>query len=67
MLYDVYFCIITSELDYDERKIRNKSGKLVDTLAFSDEDEIALNYKLIQDTFGTNCCNIYGFFTFFKL
>ncbi len=41
------------------RKIRDKSGKLVDTLAFSDEDEIALDYKLIQDTFNTNCYNIY--------
>ncbi|MGB4018316.1 MAG: IS1634 family transposase, partial [Syntrophomonadaceae bacterium] len=30
------------------RKTRNKNGKLVDTLAFSDEDEIALDYKLIQ-------------------
>jgi transposase len=41
------------------RKIRNKQGKLVDTLAFSDEDEIALDYKLIQDLFGTDCYNIY--------
>lgn len=41
------------------RKTRNKNGKLVDTLAFSDEDEIALDYKLIQDTFNTNCYNIY--------
>jgi hypothetical protein len=41
------------------QKVRNKGGKLVDTLAFSDKDEIALDYKLIQDTFGTNCYNIY--------
>ena len=40
------------------RKTRNKNGKLVDTLAFSDEDEIALDYKLIQDTFNTKCYNI---------
>lgn len=41
------------------QKIRNKKGKLVDTLAFSDEDEIALDYKLIQEIFGTDCYNIY--------
>ena len=28
-------------------KIRDKKGQLVDTLAFSDEDESALDYKLI--------------------
>nr|WP_242833675.1 transposase [Desulfosporosinus youngiae] len=39
--------------------IRNKKGNLVDALAFSDEDEIALDYKLIQDTYGTDCYNIY--------
>ena len=41
------------------QKIRDNKGKLVDTLAFSDEDEIALDYKSIQDTFGTNFYNIY--------
>ena len=41
------------------QKILDKKGKFVDTLAFSDEDEIALDYKLIQDTFGTNFYNIY--------
>ena len=41
------------------QKIRDKKGILVDTLAFSDEDEIALDYKLIQDLFGTDCYNIY--------
>jgi transposase len=41
------------------RKIRDKKGKIVDTLEFSDEDEIALDYKLIQDTYGTDCYNIY--------
>jgi transposase len=41
------------------QKIRDREGNLVDTLAFSDEDEIALDYKLIQDTFGTNFYNIY--------
>ena len=41
------------------KKIPNKKGKLVDTLVHSDEDEIALDYELIQETFGTNCYNIY--------
>ena len=41
------------------KKIPDKKGKLVDTLAYSDEDAIALDYELIQDTFGTNCYNIY--------
>ncbi|HWQ73640.1 MAG TPA: IS1634 family transposase [Desulfitobacteriaceae bacterium] len=41
------------------QKIRDKKGKLVDTLAFSNEDEIAQDYKLIQDTYGTDCYNIY--------
>ena len=41
------------------QKIRNKKGKLVDTLAFSDKDEIAQDYKLIQDTFGQDFYNIY--------
>jgi len=41
------------------QKKRNKTGKLVETLAFSDEDEIALDYKLIQQLYGTDCYNIY--------
>lgn len=41
------------------QKIHDKKGKLVDTLAFSDEDEIALDYKLIQQMYGTDCYNIY--------
>lgn len=41
------------------QKIRDKKGNLVDTLAFSDEDEIALDYKFIQDIYGTDCYNIY--------
>ncbi len=41
------------------KKIRDKKGKLVDTLAYTDEDEIALDYELIQDTYGTDCYNIY--------
>ena len=42
------------------KKVRDKKGKLVDTLAFSNEDEIAMDYKLIQDTFGTNFYNVYS-------
>lgn len=41
------------------QKIRDKNGKWIDTLAFSDEDEIALDYKLIQQVYGTDCYNIY--------
>jgi transposase len=41
------------------KKEKNIKGELVDTLVFSDEDEIALDYKVIQDTFGTNFYNIY--------
>jgi len=52
------------------QKIRDKDGKLVDTLAFSDEDEIALDYKLIQQLYGTDCYNLYhrqeGFNKFLK-
>ena len=41
------------------QKILDKKGNLVDTLAYSDENEIALDYELIQDTYGTDCYNIY--------
>jgi len=41
------------------QKRLDKEGKLVDTLAYSDEDEIALDYRLIQKVFGTDCYNIY--------
>lgn len=41
------------------QKVQNKKGEIVDTLAFSDEDEIALDYKAIQDMFGTDFYNIY--------
>ncbi len=41
------------------KKILDKKGNLVDTLAYSDEDEIALDYKLIQDMYGTDCYNVY--------
>jgi hypothetical protein len=41
------------------KKIQDKKGNLVETLAYSDEDEIALDYKLIQDAYGTDCYNMY--------
>lgn len=41
------------------QKVRNKKGEIVDTLAYSDKDEIALDYKAIQETFGTDFYNIY--------
>ncbi|MDF2700126.1 MAG: transposase family protein [Haloplasmataceae bacterium] len=40
-------------------KVQNKKGEIVETLAYSDKDEIALDYKAIQDLFGTDCYNIY--------
>ena len=41
------------------KKRLDKSGRLVDTLAHTDQDEIALDYKKIQDFFGTDCYNVY--------
>jgi hypothetical protein len=41
------------------KKARNIKGELVDRLDFSNEDQIALDYKLIQNTFGTDFYNIY--------
>ncbi len=34
-------------------KRKNRKGELVDTLTFSDEDQVALDYQFIQKTFGT--------------
>ena len=42
------------------QKVRNKKGEVVDTLAYSNEDEIALDYKAIQDMFSTDFYNIYS-------
>jgi len=41
------------------KKRLDKSGNLVETLEHTDQDEIALDYKKIQNLFGTNCYNIY--------
>jgi len=40
-------------------KKTDKNGESVERLAFSDEDEIALDYKAIQQTFGTDFYDIY--------
>ena len=41
------------------KKRLDKSGNLVETLEHTDQDEIALDYRKIQNIFGTNCYNIY--------
>ena len=41
------------------KKNRNKKGELVESLAYSDEDEIAMDYKAIQDAFGIEFYYIY--------
>jgi len=41
------------------KKIRNAKGELVYSLEFSNEDQVALDYKLIQSAFGTDFYNIY--------
>jgi transposase len=41
------------------QKTADKKGNMVERLAYSEEDEIALDYKAIQETFGTNFYDIY--------
>jgi transposase len=41
------------------KKRINKHGESVDTLEYSSEDEIALDYKQIQNLFGTDYYNVY--------
>lgn len=52
------------------KKRKDKHGKLVDTLEYSDEDEIALDYKRIQQLFGTDFYEMFArvevFNKFFK-
>ena len=43
---------VVGSLAFEKRT--NKKGELVDTLVFSDKDEIAHDYGLIQKTFGTD-------------
>lgn len=37
----------------------NKKGELVETLEYSNDDEIALDYRIIQKWFGTDCQTIF--------
>ncbi|MDR0287479.1 MAG: IS1634 family transposase [Clostridiales bacterium] len=41
------------------RKIRKENGEMVDSLEFSDEDEIAIDYRSIQEAFDVNFYTIY--------
>jgi hypothetical protein len=41
------------------KKRLNKRKETVDTLVYSDDDEVALDYKIIQNLFGTDCYNVY--------
>lgn len=43
---------VGGSMAFEKRK--NKKGELVDTLVFSDMDEVAQDYQLIQRTFGTD-------------
>jgi transposase len=43
---------VGGRMAFEKRK--NKKGKLVDTLVFSNKDEMAQDYQLIQKTFGTS-------------
>jgi transposase len=42
------------------KKGTDRHGKLVDTLEFSTEDQIALDYRRIQDMFGTDFYQVYS-------
>lgn len=42
------------------KNIPNSRGETVDSLVFSAEDEIALDYKIIQNTFHTDFFDIYS-------
>jgi hypothetical protein len=41
------------------KKETDSNGKMVETLEYSEEDEIALDYKAIQGAFGVNFYDIY--------
>jgi len=40
------------------KKRTNVKGEMVDTLKYTNEDEIALDYRIIQELFHTNCYNV---------
>ncbi len=60
---------VGGKIRYEEIKDR-KTGKLVPSLKFSREDQVALDYRRIQETFGTNFYYAYAkqedFKRFFK-
>ena len=60
---------VGGKIRYEEIPDR-KSGKLVPSLKFSSEDQVALDYRRIQETFGTNFYYAYAkqedFKRFFK-
>jgi transposase len=41
------------------KKVRNKEGDMVESMEYSDEDEIALDYKVIQEIFNVDFYYIY--------
>jgi len=41
------------------KKVRNKKGEIVDSLEYSDEDEIAMDYRIIQEIFNVDFYYIY--------
>ncbi|MDR2697424.1 MAG: hypothetical protein LBB40_02990 [Holophagales bacterium] len=41
------------------KKAKNTKGEIADTLQFANEDQIVLDYKLIQETFGADFYNAY--------
>jgi transposase len=41
-------------------KTTDKNGKVVETLEFSSEDQIALDYRRIQEMFGTDFYNVFS-------
>jgi len=51
----VYLDDVGGALAFEKRL--DKKGKLVDTLKYSGDDEISLDYKLIQELWGVNCNN----------
>ena len=65
----VYLLDVGGKIRYEERLDR-KSGKMVPKLKFSSEYQVALDYRRIQETFGTNFYYAYAkqedFKRFFK-
>ena len=65
----VFLLDVGGKIQYEEIPDR-KSGKLVPGLKFSSEDQVALDYRRIQETFGTDFYYAYAkqedFKRFFK-